>query len=217
MPILNVKYLITEEEVLNLCSGVYTRSGSALKNNLDASKIFKHMKEIGWDIEKDKTLKQMSVPAKSFSWILNFIKTPAGIVVAIILSVITIGAFVFYLVNKKKKQKEAEMQVAYHNLNKAILKYIGEITEGKVSKKTIDSVISASNKLIEMKNSKKYKVKFDETQINTLLDICKKYTFNLAEEKGVELNPPKTKRDIDCKIILLSWYLNQQKDIIKTV
>lgn len=49
----------SEEEALKLCSNVYTRTGSALKNNLDGSKIFKHLKEIGWDIEKDKAAKSI--------------------------------------------------------------------------------------------------------------------------------------------------------------
>jgi len=215
MAVLNVKYYITEDEVAKLCSNIYTRSGDALKNNLNGSKIFKHMKEIGWDIEKDKALKQAQVPAKSFSWLLSFIKTPVGITVAIVLSVITIGIFLIYLVNKKKKEREMELQDAYYKLNKAILKYIGAITEGKATQKIIKNVVVAANALIDMKKNKKYKVAFDDEQISTLLDICKKYTTEIAEEKGVELNPPKAKNNTDSKVVMVCWYMQQQENLMK--
>lgn len=215
MPILNVRYDLTDEEALKLCSNVYTRSGSALKNNLDGSKIFKHMKEIGWDIEKDKKSKSVQVPAKSFSWLLNFIKTPIGIVIAVLLSVVTIGAFVIYLMHKKKQERKAEVDKAYYNLNRDILKYVGAITEGTVSHKLIANVVASANKLLDMKKSKKYKVNFDDEQITTLLNICKNYTEELAKEKCVVLDPPKAKKDSDSKIISICWYMGQQSEMLK--
>ena len=165
MPKLIVRYELTDEEVLKLCSNVYTRTGSALKNNLDGSKIFKHLKEIGWDIENDKTAKNIEVPANNFSWLLNFIKTPVGIVVAVVFSVVAVVVLVWYFVSKKKKERQAELDQAYSNLNKAIIKYVGAIHEGTVSRKIIKSVVDSANKLIVMKNSKKYKVNFDDEQI----------------------------------------------------
>lgn len=215
MAVLNVKYNISEEEALKLCSNVYTRTGSALKNNLDGSKIFKHLKEIGWDIEKDKAAQSIEVPASKFSWLLQFVKTPVGIVIAIILSVVTVGAFVWYLVSKKKKERKAEIDQAYYNLNKAILKYVGAISEGTVSRKIIKSVVDAANKILEMKNSKKYKINFDDEQISTLLDICKKYTAELAKEKGVVLEFPKTKKNTDAKVQAICWYMGQQSELLK--
>lgn len=215
MAVLNVRYNISEEEALKLCSNVYTRTGSALKNNMDGSKIFKHLKEIGWDIEKDKAAKSVEVPAKNFSWLLSFVKTPVGIVIAIVLSVVTVGFFVWYLVSKKKKERQAELDQAYFNLNKAILKYVGAISEGTVSCKIIKSVVDSANKLMEMKNSKKYKVNFDDEQITTLLGICQKYTAELAKEKGVILEFPKTKKNIDSKVQTICWYMGQQAELLK--
>ena len=215
MPTLNVKYNITEEEVAKLCSGVYTRTGNALKDNLNASKIFKHLKEIGWDIEKDKSLKSAQVPAKNFSWLLSFVKTPVGICIAAVLSVITVGVFLIYLANKKKKERQAEVDEAYYKLNKAILKYIGAISEGKVSRKVIKNVVDSAITLIEMKKSKKYKVAFDDEQITILLDICKKYTNELAREKGVQLEHPKVKNNAGSKVYTICWYMGQQEELLK--
>ena len=215
MAVLNVKYAISEEEVAKLCAGLYTRSGDAIKDNLNASKIFKHLKEIDWDIEKDKALKQAEVPVKNFSWLLGLLKTPVGITICIALSVISLGIFAFVMLRKKKKEREAEVQAAYHKLNKAILKYVGAISEGKANHKIIKAVIDATNELVEMKKSKKYKVSFDDEQISTLLEICKKYTAELAETKGIELNPPKAKNNTDAKVVVVSWYLGQQANMLK--
>ena len=215
MAVLNVRYNISEEEALKLCSNVYTRTGSALKNNLDGSKIFKHLKEIGWDIEKDNAAKSVEVPAKNFSWLLSFLKTPVGIVIAIVLSVITLGVFVWYLVSKKKKERQTEIDQAYFNLNKAILKYVGAISEGTVSCKIINSVVDSANKLMDMKKSKKYNANFDDEQITTLLGICQKYTAELAKEKGVMLEFPKAKKNIDSKVQTICWYMGQQAELLK--
>lgn len=215
MAVLNVRYNISEEEALKLCSNVYTRTGSALKNNMDGSKIFKHLKEIGWDIEKDKTVKQAQVPVKNASWLLNFIKTPVGFIIAVLLSVVTVGAFIWYLVSKKKKERKAELEQSYNNLNRAVLLYVGDITEGTVSRKVIKNVIDSANKLLEMKKSKKYKVNFDNDQITTLLGICQKYTEDLAEAKGIVLEPHKTKKDIDSKVLSVCWYMEQQSEMLK--
>lgn len=215
MAVLNVKYYITEEEVAKLCSGVYTRTGNALKDNLNASKIFKHLQEIGWDIEKDKSLKSAQVPAKNFSWLLSFVKTPVGICVAAVLSVVTVGVFLIYLANKKRKERQAEVDEAYYKLNKAILKYVGNISEGKVSHRVINDVVISANKLVELKKSKKYNVSFDDEQITTLLDICKKYTNELAAEKGVQLEHPKVKKNTDSKVYTICWYMGQQEELLK--
>ena len=215
MAVLNVRYALTDEEVLGLCSNMYTRTGSALKNNLDGSKIFKHMKEIGWDIEKDKAAKSMEVPVKNFSWLLNFLKTPVGIVVAIVFFAVIAVAIIWCWVSKKKKERQAELDQAYYNLNKAILKYVGAISEGTVSRKIIKSVINSANELMEMKNSKKYKVNFDDKQITTLLGICKKYTAELAKEKGVILEFPKAKNNTDSKVETICWYMGQQAELLK--
>ena len=215
MAVLNVRYNISEEEALKLCSNVYTRTGSALKNNLDGSKIFKHLKEIGWDIEKDKAANRIEVPEKNFSWLLNFVKTPLGIGIAIFLSVVSLGLFIWYLVSKKKKERQAELKQAYFDMNRAILKYAGAISEGKVSQRVIRSVVDAANKLMDMKKSKKYKVNFDDEQITTLLGICKKYTADLAKEKGVILEFPKAKKNTDSKVHTICWYMGQQAQLLK--
>ena len=215
MAVLNVKYAISEEEVAKLCKGIYSRTGDALKDNLNASKIFKHLKELEWDIEKDKALKQTEVSGKNFSWLLNFIKTPVGIVICIVLSVVSLGIFAFVMFSKKKKERAEEVKTAYRKLNKAILKYVGAISEGKANNKIIDAVVDATNELIEMKKSNKYKVSFDDEQINTLLDICKAYTTELAEVRGVKLEPPKSKNSTDAKVVMILWYLGQQKNILK--
>lgn len=215
MPTLTVKYDISEEEALKLCSNVYKRTGSALKNNMDGSKIFKHLKEIGWDIEKDKPVKQAQVPTKNFSWLLNFIKTPLGIIVTILFSIVIAIIFLVCWARKKKKEKQAKLEQAYNNLNRAVLLYVGDITEGTVSRKVIKYVVDSANKLLEMKKSKKYKVNFDNDQITTLLGICQKYTEDLAEAKGIVLEPHKTKKDIDSKVLSVCWYMEQQSEMMK--